>query len=173
MTTISERATAAIGHNKPPKSQRVCCPNCEATFDINKVGKPRSVEQHRRFWALMKAAYQHWPEAHEEQFASMNDLRIWLTMKAGWREEVARIPISGMKVDQARMVAEAAVKAAGSHAAIRAHKTSIVVFKPVSIRFDKMAHLAFCGLNQAVEDVIKAEIGITGDELLEQAKLEI
>jgi hypothetical protein len=165
--TISERAAAAI---KTPKPQRVACPNCEATFDLNKIGKPRSPEQHKRFWALMNAAYMHWPEGHNEQFSCMNDLRVWLTMKAGWRTEVARLPVIGMKIDLARALAEAAIRAAGTHARPVIYKDKIVIFAPKSIRFDRMNHLNFCSLNDAVADVIKSEMHITADELLSQTE---
>lgn len=174
MTTTSERAAAGVQRPMPApmKPQRVCCPSCEATFDLNKIGKPRSVEQHRRFWGIMKAAFHHWPEAHEHQFTTMNDLRVWLTMKAGWRDLSARIPLTGVKPDHAVILATAAMKAAGSNAVAVAHKGQLCVWTPKSIRFDKMKHMEFVALNQAVEDVINAEIGITGDELLEQAKQE-
>lgn len=152
------------------KSHRVQCPCCLATFDLAKATKPRSVEQMRRFWSVMKAAWAHWPEASENQFATMNDLRHWLTMKAGpeWREEVARIPIAGMKIEQAKMIAEAAIKAAGGNAWPIAHKGSLVIFKPKSIAFLRMSHHEFCALNNAVEDVIKDVMHITADELLKQ-----
>jgi hypothetical protein len=166
--TISERAIKPAA----AKSHRVCCPSCETTFDLNKVGKPRSLDQHRRFWSLMRAAYQQWPVQHSEQFASMNDLRHWLTMKAGWREEVARLPIKGMKIEHAKMLAESAIAAAGGHASIVAHRGSLVVFKPISLRFDRMPHLEFCAVNDAVADVIKAELHVTADELLEHGKAE-
>lgn len=167
MQTISERASALI---KSPKPQRVACPNCEATFDLNKIGKPRSPEQHRRFWAIMHAAYHHWPESHSEQFSDMNSLRIWLTMKAGYRTEVARLPVIGMKIELARALAEAAIRAAGTHARPVIYKDKIVIFSPKSIRFDRMGHLNFCALNDAVADIIKAEIHVTADELLNQMK---
>lgn len=150
------------------KSHRVQCPSCSSTFDLAKATKPRSVEQNRRFWAVMHAAFHHWPELHEHQFSTMNDLRHWLTMKAGWREEVARIPIAGMKIEQAKMIAEAAIRAAGGNAWPVAHKGSLVIFKPKSIAFMKMPHLEFCALNDAVDAVIKSEMQITADELLEQ-----
>lgn len=149
------------------KSHRVQCPSCLATFDLAKGTKPRSVEQNRRFWAVMHAAFHHWPENHEHQFATMNDMRHWLTMKAGWREEVARIPIAGMKIEQAKMIAEAAIRSAGGNAWPIAHKGSLVIFKPKSIAFMRMPHLEFTALNSAIEDVIKSEINLTAEELLD------
>ena len=168
--TISERAIAGIGHNSKPKTQRVACPNCEATFDIEKAGKPRSPEQHKRFWALMNAAFHHWPEMHEQKFSTVNEARAWLTMKAGWRELKIKLPLAGVRPEIAIVLATAAMRAAGSNAIATHHKGQLCIWTPKSIRFDKMKHLEFCSLNQAVEDVIKAELEITGDELLEQHK---
>jgi hypothetical protein len=91
-------------------------------------------------------------------------------MLCGFRKEVARIPISGMKMEAAKMLAEVAIKAAGSHAAIRVHKDNLVVFQPVSIRFDKMAHLTFCDLNERVNDFVLVNMGVTADRLLEQTE---
>jgi hypothetical protein len=168
MTTISERASAAI---KPPtRVQRVCCPSCEATFDLNTIGKPRSPEQHRRFWGLMKAAYDQWPEAHEEQFSTVNDLRLWMTMKAGWRDLASKTSIVGLKPELLVPVVQAAIKAAGNNARVTSYRGQLCVWTPKSIRFDRMRHQEFVALNQAVEDVIKDVFGVTGDELLEQAK---
>jgi predicted amidophosphoribosyltransferase len=162
-TSLSERAAA-----KGPKPVRVACPNCEATFDLNKIGKPRSINQHRRFWAVMHALWHHWPETEAEQFSTMNDLRLHVTMACGWRKEAARIPISGMKLEHAKLLAEAAIKAAGANAAIRIHKDNVVIFVPVSIRFDRLAHLKFCALNADVDAFVASKLGITADELLNQ-----
>lgn len=150
------------------KPHRVACPSCESTFNLNKIGKPRSLEQHHRFFALVNASFTHWPEAHETQFSDATECRKWLTMKAGWRTLALRMPVSGMKPELAVIVATAAMKAAGAHAVAIAHKSQLCVWVPKSIRFDKMAHLDFCALNDAVADVIKTEMGMTADELLDQ-----
>lgn len=161
--SISERAVAST---LKPKPHRVACPNCTATFDLNKIGKPRSVDQHRRFFAVVKAAFLHWPENHERQFVDQEDARKWLTMRAGYRDMVAMIPLRNVKADVAIMLCEAAMRAAGAHAVAVAHKGNICIWTPRSIRFDKMSHLEFCKLNDDVDEVVKTEIGITADELL-------
>jgi hypothetical protein len=43
------------------------CPHCGGGLD---GGKPRSLEQHRRYFALMRAVFHHWPETHHVQFSS-------------------------------------------------------------------------------------------------------
>lgn len=169
MTTVSERATAAI---QPPRQKvhRVCCPNCEATFDLNRISKPRSPEQHRRFWKIMQLAFHSWPESHERQFSTQNDLRVWLTMSAGWREVAATIPLTGVKPEHAVIVATAAMKAAGANAIAVSGKGNLYIWTPRSIRFDRMGPQEFGLLNDAVAAVIAKEMNITADELLEQHK---
>ena len=152
------------------KQHLVTCPQCDLRFDASRDSTHRSAPQHRRFWGVVRAAYHHWPESHDEQFSSQNELRVWLTMKAGWRDLASKTSISGMKPDALVAVVQGALKSAGANARVAAHKGQLCIWTPKSIRFDRMKHMEFVALNQAVEDVIKAELGITGDELLEQHK---
>lgn len=141
------------------------CPACGIVID-DKPSKPRSIDQHRRFFAVVRAVYQHWPESHDVQFSTETECRKWLTMKAGAREVALRMPLIGVKPQIAVIIASAAMKAAGAHAVAVEHKGELVVFKPTSIRFDKMGHQEFCKLNDDVEAVIESETGLTVDELL-------
>ena len=43
------------------------CPQCGC--DIEPAGKARSLPQLRRYFALIRAAYHHWPDSHPVQFA--------------------------------------------------------------------------------------------------------
>ncbi len=141
------------------------CPHCGCQIDEPK-GKPRSVEQIRRYFALIKAAFHHWPETHPHQFANVDELRSFLQMSAGHRETGAQIPISGMSKERAMLLAEAAIRGAGSYALPVIHGDTLVVFKPKSISFAKMAHADFCKLSDAVELVIAKETGIDTAKLL-------
>lgn len=144
------------------------CPHCGCEIALAANSKvPRSPDQHRRYFALINSAYHHWPESHERQFSSAEEFRAWVQMKSGHREIGAQIPISRMKPDHALVLAEAAIKAAGSYAVPAMHGNVLVVWRPKSISFSKLGHLDFCRLNDAVADVIKAEIGLTADELLQ------
>ena len=162
--------TVAQSKTKVVKPRRVSCPFCASTFDLDASSNPRSSAQHRRFFGLVRAAYHHWPESHETQFADEHDCRRWLTMKAGFRNLVLQMPITGAKPDVIGGIVGAALKAADAHAMASIYKGQLVVWTPKSIRFDRMSHMEFCTLNNAVEDVIKDVFGITGDELLEQHK---
>lgn len=138
------------------------CPTC----GHESKGPPRSLDQHRRYFGMIKAAFHHWPEIHERQFTSEDDLRKWLQMKAGHREIAARIPLTGVRREQAVILAEASIKAAGSYAVPVAIGSELVIFKPKSIAFNNLGHKAFCELNQAVDEILQAEIGLSGDQLL-------
>lgn len=141
------------------------CPECGAILD--KAGKsPRSVPQLRRYFAMIRAAFLHWPEKHERQFASSEELRAYLQMKAGYREVAATIPLIGIPKDRAVFLAEAAIRAAGGYAMPVLHGDTLAVFKPKSIAFGKMKHSDFCKLVDGVSDVIFAETGMRGEQLL-------
>ena len=134
------------------------CPVCG--YADKSSGKPRSIEQHRRYFAMIKTAFDNWPERHERQFASAEELRSWLQMKAGAREVGATIPLTGMSKERAMLLAEAAIRGAGSWAMPIIHGDTLVIFKPKSVSFAKMPHADFCKLSDTVQDVIKAEAGI-------------
>lgn len=154
------------------RSGAMTCPHCGCEIETviaqntARKGKPRSVEQHRRYFAIINQAFMHWPESHEAQFASVEECRTWLQMKSGHREIAARIPITAMKPDKAKLLAEAAIRAAGAYAIPVVHGTDLVIWKPKSIAFNKLSHLAFCALNDAVSEVISAETGLDVEQLL-------
>ena len=140
------------------------CPHCGG--DIERQAKPRSSEQLRRYFALLKAAFHHWPERHAHQFANVEECRAFLQMKAGHREIGAQIPLTGMSKERAMLLAEAAIRGAGSYAMPVIHGDVLVIFRPRSVSFAKMAHHDFCRLSDMVESVLQAETGLTADQLL-------
>jgi hypothetical protein len=144
------------------------CPHCGCELTPAEGGKARSTEQLRRYFAMIRAAFTHWPEAHQHQFASSEELRAWLQMKAGAREIGAQIPMVGMSKERAMLLAEAAIRGAGSYAWPVIHGDTLVIFRPKSVSFAKMAHADFCKLSDDVADVIEAETGIKVDQLLRE-----
>lgn len=144
------------------------CPICGSNLDPK--GKPRSYDQLKRYFALMRAVFTHWPEGHERQFANAEELRKWVQMKAGYREVGAQIPLTGMNRERALLLVEAAIRGAGSHAFPVLHGDVLVVFRPKSIAFDKMTPAAFNALNDAVEATIRQETGLDPNEVLRQTQ---
>lgn len=144
------------------------CPHCGCELDAPSGGKPRSVEQIRRYFALIRAAYHHWPESHERQWSSSEELRAWLQMKAGAREVGAQIPLAGMSKDRAMLLAEAAIRGAGSYAMPAMHGDVLVIFRPKSVSFARMPHNDFCQLSDDVAAIIEDETGLTAEQLLRE-----
>jgi hypothetical protein len=130
----------------------------------------RSVPQLRRFFSVIRAAYMHWPESHPRQFACEDDCRRFLQMKAGHREISATIDLGGISKEHAMLIAEASIRAAGAYAVPVLHGETLVIFKPKSIAFAKLDHKAFCKLNDEVDAVISAEIGIEAETLLKETE---
>ena len=142
------------------------CNHCGGVLDKASNGKPRSLEQHRRFFGLCRAVFHHWPASHAVQFGDEIECRKWLTMKSGHRDIGARIPLVGMNRQKALLIVEAAIRGCGSYAVPVVHGDSLVVWTPKSIAFSKLGHHAFCKLNNEVEDVIRAETNLDPEQLL-------
>lgn len=155
------------------------CPAC--SFHHHPAYKPkvRSIPQHRRFFGMIKAAADNWPERHEFQPRSRDELRKWLTAKAGYVHRTVIEPPPEIIADDPKAAKLAAVwmgqalEAATrihDHCWIRRHGSSFVVFVPKSVAFSEMGPTEFGALNDAVSTVIETAIGVTGDELLERSK---
>jgi len=118
---------------------------------------------------MIKAAFMHWPEWHERQFSSSEELRSFLQMKAGAREIGAQIPLVGLSKERAMLLAEAAIRGAGSYAMPVIHGDVLVIFRPKSISFSRMPHAAFCQLSDDVAAVIEAETHIKVEDMMREA----
>jgi hypothetical protein len=117
---------------------------------------------------MVKAAFHHWPETSERQFASEEECRKYLQMKAGHREIGATIPLVGIGKERAMMLVEAGIRAAGSYAVPVIHGDTLVVFRPLSIAFGKLDHTTACRLFDDVAEVIRNETGIDPEQLLKE-----
>lgn len=141
------------------------CPHCGVEIEAKPKSKPRSVPQHRRYFALIKAAHSHWPETHRFKPMSEEHLRKWLQAKAGYAT-VRTVDTANMDT-QSAIVAVAAMLAAADPM----HFTSVTgarfhVIESKSINFDTLPHLAACALFDAVADTIRAETGLDPDKIM-------
>ena len=144
------------------------CPVCDTKIPLT-IGKPRSYEQHKRFFAMVKQAYLHWPEQHEEQFSNVKDCRKYLTMRAGWRDVSSTTSLTGIREDKALMLVTAVLAGLkkNAHARPVLHNGKLSVWEPRSIAYDRMPHLEMCALSDAVGAVIEAETGIKIEDLMQ------
>ena len=142
------------------------CPHCSVEIEAKpKRGKPRSVPQHRRYFALIRAAYMHWPDSHEFKPVNEEHLRKWLQAKAGHRV-VDTIETDGMTPAQSVAAISAAMRKAGPYAFIGAAGSKLHVVTSESVDFDTLTHLAACALFDEVADVIENETGIRCDDMI-------
>ena len=148
------------------------CKHCGG--DLEPTGKVRSPEQHRRFFGLVRAAYNHWPETAEFRPESEEHLRKWLTAAAGYRDHTdIAAPYAEDEPAVTKLISltiEASVRASGGFAFVRPHPEGgmVRVYKPKSIAFHKMGPSEFGELCDDVAAVIERETGLKADDLLRE-----
>jgi hypothetical protein len=141
------------------------CPHCGGDIDGKPKSKPRSVPQHKRYFALIRAAHSHWPESHRFKPTSDEHMRKWLQAKAGYHV-IQTIDTAGMDATQAILAVAAALKAADQPNFPSAVGSKFHVVSSKSIDFDTLPHLAACALFDAVADTIRAETGLDPDAIM-------
>jgi len=135
------------------------CPHCGS--------KPRSSEDHRRFFALISAAFDQWPEGADFTPDNAEHLRAWLLCKANYRKTTM------IETDEpaATVVAiEAAFRAADTYAFVRPYGEGVAVYSPKSVSWDKLDQKKFGPIRDGVTAVIEDVIGVNADELLKQTE---
>lgn len=146
---------------------KVECPCCETKFDpVEAPSKPRSFQQHKRYFKLCKLAFDHWPHGYYFQPVDEIEARKFLQVLAHYGKVKAIFPLSGVRKDIAISIATVAIRAvdATGFPVIRENDLRIVV--PDSISYAKLKHLAFCELNDKVEAEIEKLIGVSCEQLL-------
>ncbi len=146
------------------------CPHCGCEL----TQSHRSARHHRRFFGLVTAAYNQWPERSEFQPESPEHLRAWLLVKAGHRE-TREIPVvaaeehPGLAV-LARLAIEAAFREAGAFAFINpdAGAGIVSIYRPKSIAHASCDQKAFSPIAEAVEQIIEQELNVTAEQLLRE-----
>jgi len=142
--------------------------------------KPRSSQDHRRLFALIQKAFEHWPETNEFRPSSAEHLRAYLQCKAGHYEctpvfvdDIHLFPEEkrGIAFKLVSLAVEAAVAAAlaeGSYAFTRVHGDAIAVFRPKSISWASLDQRAFAPIREAIEHEIEQVIGVKADALMRE-----
>ena len=145
------------------------CQHCGCEAEPPKAGKRRSVPQHRRYFAMIRAAYHHWPLDHAELLPHSEDqLRHWLQCKAGYHLQIT-VDTAGMTATEAITAAAGAYTAAaraGEHPFSKPRDGKLYVFWSKSIDFNTLPHLDACALFDAVADVIEAETGLKVEQIM-------
>jgi hypothetical protein len=156
--------------SKAPDKKTAHCPECGCVLNLPK-GQARSVPQNRRFHALIRAAWVHWPENHPFFHPQSEEhLRKWLTAKAG-HCTIRSIDTSDMTPDQAVAAISAAMREAGPYAWTTSAQSVLHVRTPASIAFDELPHKEACKLFDEIAEIIEMETGMKPDELLKAKQI--
>lgn len=142
------------------------CPHCGGSLESG-----RSSPDHRRFFALIQAAFHQWKENHEFQPDNSEHLRAWLIAKAGYREGTfVELPDGATDGTRKMFMAslESAIRAAGGLGFVKPYRDGVAVVKPKSIAWHKIGQREFGQIRDAVTDIIEAEIGVSADQLLRE-----
>lgn len=142
------------------------CPVCASKQPV--ATKGRSLDQHRRYFAVINAAFAQWPE--REDFQSADELRKYLQVRAGAGDVVAEIKVAELGGEIARHIAMAAMRAADGYAVPIVRGDCLRIVKPRSVAWDKMRHEDFCKLSDAVCDLIERKLGVAADDLIRETE---
>lgn len=140
------------------------CPCCGT--DITNDNS-RSIPQLRRYFAMVRAAFTHWPEGHELQPRNSEELRKWLQAKCGYRRFIV-LKVDPDNLPMVRSAMKALLELMDDYAWPVALPDGIAVVASESIRFDKMPHSEFCKLCDDVASRIEQEIGASIEEIMKE-----
>ncbi len=153
-----------------------CCPACGVELiPPEHSGKPRSYQQHKRFFGMIRAAYFHWPEGYSVQFNKLDrhrgehECRMWLLARVGHGTLAGSVPVLNMSEVAARRLATECLRLAGADAVTIVKGGEIKVIIPGSIAFEDNggpSHTEFCAISDKVQTVIEEVCGAPMDQLL-------
>jgi hypothetical protein len=142
------------------------CPNCGCVLE-----KPRSRNQHNRFFALATAAFNHWPESHNFRPKSVDHLRYWLTVEAGRFDVVRNIRVHSVDAIALQALLEGVLRTSDDERLfIDIDGDLVCVRKAHSIKTtgaDAMPQREFSILCDEIDSVLRAE-GFDPDQLLKE-----
>jgi len=144
------------------------CPHCGC--EIEK--RPRSLQDHRRLFGLLRAAFMHWPERHPFQPTSEEHLRAWLLIEAGHHDvEFIAYPDDASEAVKAlfRLAIEATHAACHrkrGYASLRVSAGGVEVFTAKSINWSQVSQREFGPIRDAIQDIIETALGVSAEQLL-------
>ena len=135
------------------------------------VSMRRSAPHHRRTFGIIGVAFDNWPKSHEFQPETDDELRSWLTIKAGHGSNKSfTLPADAGPIECARVSVLALAEAKQhKHPIIKAWRDRIVVWHADSLAWDKLDQRAFAPIAQAIEEIICAETGLKPADLEKEA----
>ena len=147
------------------------CPHCGGVLGSDAPKRHRSAPQHRRFFALVRAAFFNWPEAHEFRPHSEDHLRYWLECRAGHYTVTTTARIESADPDKVHALVRAFLRHSKDDKLFLELDGSLLIEKRTkSIDYASIAPAEFGRLVDAIAEIIEAEVGIAADKLLRGAE---
>ena len=132
------------------------------------MSKTRSLPQHNRFFALMQAAHNHWPEAHPFQPDSVEHLRAWLLVRAK-HCVINSFKLADDATEAARLLPVITATMLRKHSWAKANGNELLVCVPISIDFKTTPQAEFSRICGDVEEIIESETGLRIEDIMRQA----
>jgi len=131
------------------------------------MDKPRSLDQHKRFFAVIAATFHHWPHSHSFKPKDSEHLRAWLLVRAG-HCFIHEFEVGDKADEFAKLIPIIGFMMFRCHSWTKVIGYNVAVCVPRSIAFERLGHNAFCALNDDVDQIIRAETGLEPDQLLRE-----
>lgn len=147
------------------------CPECGCVIDGG-----RSIQDHRRLFGLIRAAFHQWNLSHAFQPTSEEQLRAWALVQAGWTD-VAKVEIPQGYAEGAveRAIFRAAVEGAcraidgpGGYHELRVGHTALEIITARTINFQQVGQREFGRIRDGVEAAIESALGVPVEQLLRE-----
>lgn len=150
------------------------CPACGVVLEDKPAPKTdRSTPQHRRFFAIIKAAYLHWPDHATGDFRpkSEDHLRYYLEMRADHYTVTTTARIKKVEPEMAYQLVRAFLKHSEDERLFLELDGNLLIEKRTkSICYDAMDSREFSRLKDTVCDIIKEETGMDAEQLLRETE---
>lgn len=116
----------------------------------------RSLNTHNHYFAALAECWKSLPEDQAERFASVEHLRKWALIKAGYRDE--RTVVCGSKAEAARVAAF--IKPMDEYAVVSVSGAAVVVLTAKSQSVRAMGKQDFQASKEAVLNVLSELLGV-------------
>lgn len=150
----------------------IACPHCGGLIEHRRSGP-----DHRRFFAMVKAAYLNWPEGHEFRPSSEEALRAYLLIKAAGHTNVAKAEVPPGYAESEEIRARyrstvegicRAVVSEGAYFELRTGIDACEIVTARSIDYATVGRREFGRIREAVELFLEDTLGVTAEQLLRE-----
>lgn len=132
--------------------------------------KPRSIDQHRRFFGLVRACFHHWPESEKFQPDNEEHLRAYLLVKAGHRSiKEFYLTDKSANAEVAHVIPIITAMMLHRYCWSWVEGDAIRVCAPLTTKFSEMPHKEACKVYDAVDEYLRS-IGIDPEQLLSETE---